>query len=74
MVKSLGMEVRHPTCTVRDKGEPEPPVQGDVVILQHVIETSLGAVFTDDARIEVLDCCSDKLAQVWVVKNSIIER
>ena len=68
MIYLLGVQVGHPSCYVRGKGESEPPIQGDVIILEHIVETSLGAVLSDDAEIpNVLHSCSNELAQVLMI-------
>ena len=67
-----GMQVGHSSCDVSGKGEAEPPVQGDVVILEDVVEASLGAVLVDKVELmNVLHSGSDELAQVWVIQRSI---
>lgn len=74
MVDLLGVQVRHSPGHVLGKGETEPPVEGNVVILQHIVETSLGTVLLDDAEItDVLDGSSDELAQVWVIYFPVCE-
>ena len=71
MVDLFAMEVGHASGRVRGKGESKPPIQGNVVILQHVVETALGAVLADDAQVShVLDRGSDEFAQVRVVQDS----
>ena len=63
------MEVGHASCYVLCKGEPEAPVQWDIIVLQHVIQTSLGTVLRDDAEVcSLLDCGSDEPAEVRVVQ------
>ena len=66
----LGVQVGHPTSNIRGKGETKAPVEWNVFILQDIVQTSLGTVLTDDAKVvRVLDCGSNKLAQVRVVQS-----
>ena len=51
VVHSLLVKVSHPSCYVGGEGEPEAPVEWNVLILEHVIETALWAVLIDDGKI-----------------------
>lgn len=64
------MEEGHASSNVSGKGKPEVPVQRDVVVHQHVIQTALGAVLTDDGHVGrgISECDSDELADVGVLQ------
>jgi hypothetical protein len=64
------MEVRESASNVSSKGEPEPPVQGDVVVLKDIVQTSFWSVFRDDSNVRRLDSSSNELAEVWMVNLS----
>ena len=74
MYNPLRMQVSHPFSNVRSKGEAEPPIEGDVIIQQDIVQTSLGAVFIDDMKLVlILDSGSNKLAQVWMIQGPKID-
>ena len=68
----VGVEECHASGDIPGKGEPEIPVQRDVVIHQHVIQAALGAVLTDDGHVDrsISDCDSKNLAEVGVLQAS----
>ena len=69
MSDATRMEEGHSSSNVPSKREPEVPVERNVVVEQHVIQTPFRAVFTDNSHIRwrIFHCSPDKLAQVLVL-------
>lgn len=71
MTHSLRVQVHHALCNVSGKGEPKHPLQWNVIILKHIVETSLGAVLSDDVYLSVVfDGGSEELAEIGMVHHS----
>ena len=64
------MQVGHGPSNVSSKGEAKGPVEGDVIILQYIVEAALGAVLSDDGHIGNFEGSANKLAQVGVIQLS----
>lgn len=68
------MQVSHSSGNISGKREPESPVEGNVIVLEHIIETTLGTVLTDDSQVSwVLNCCPNEFAEVGMVHCSMGE-
>lgn len=74
MVHSVCVEVRHSPSNVGNKGEPEGPVEWNVIIQEHVIQTALGAVLGNNGHIGHFEGSTNKLAQVGMVQYPVRER
>ena len=70
MTHSVRVEVGHGPCNVSHKGEAERPVEWDVIVLQYIVETALGAVLGDNGNIGHFDGGTNKLAKVGVIQLS----
>ena len=72
MINFLWVHVGHCPGNISSKWESEAPVEWNVLILQHIIETALGTVFTDQGNVVGLtERGTNKLAQVWMIQCPI---
>ena len=63
------MHVCHSSGNISSKGKSKPPVQRNVFVLQHIIETTFGAVLADQGNaICLIEGSSNELAQVWMIQ------
>lgn len=73
VVHPVYVEVGHGSRDVRHKGEAERPVERDIIILQHIVETALGTVLSDDGNVGHFDGSTHKLAKVGMIQFSAWE-
>ena len=72
MVLTVRVKEGHATSNVFGKREPKVPVERDLFILQHVIQTSFRAILSNDGHVRwnIIQCDSYELAQVRMVQVS----
>lgn len=68
MTDPVLVQVRHSSGDVGAEGKPEAPVERDLLVEQHVVQASFGAVLRYYGNVGRLDAASDELAQVGVIE------